>query len=72
MAAREYPENGTVEYTAKIPKPMYEEFIGFFPQYGSNSWFIRGALENLLELCRQQPRSVDLLRAAIESTVRNS
>jgi hypothetical protein len=70
--ARQFPDIGKTEFTAKIPTPLYNEFIGFFPMHGANSWFIVNALEQLLEICRTQPSALDNLRDAVSNAVKQA
>ena len=61
---REYPDN-LVEFSAKVPKADYEEFIGLLPIHGATAWLIRNALKECNAKLRNDPTLVERLREAI-------
>lgn len=61
---REYPDN-LIEFSAKVSKTDYEEFIGYLPIHGSTAWLIRNALKTINAKLRDDPTLVDRLREAI-------
>lgn len=61
---REYPDN-LIEFSAKVPKADYEEFIGYLPIHGSTAWLIRNALKEINAKLRDDPTLVSRLREAI-------
>lgn len=70
LMPREFPDTGQVEMSAKVPKELYDEFIGFFPQHGASSWFIRTALTNLIAEVSKDVPAVDRVREAIRESIR--
>lgn len=69
---REYTETGTIEFAGKIPKKLYIEFTGLFPQHGSITWFIRTSLETFLTQIENDPDAVTRIKETIASVVKNS
>ena len=67
--AREFPAINKTEFTAKIPTPMYNEFIGFLPIHGVNTWFIMTAMNRFLEHLRRDPTLAQRVKEAVDSVV---
>lgn len=64
---REYPDTDQVEFTGRVARPDYEEFIGRFPMYGATTWFIRTALSRFLAECQANPSLDDIIIEAIRN-----
>lgn len=69
---REFPDTNQVEFSAKIDKALYEEFIGYLPIHGATAWLIRGAVTNINEKLRNNPTLVEQLRESISELVRST
>ena len=54
-----------VEFSSRVPKTDYDEFIGNFPLHGATSWFIRTALKEFNKKCSESPVVVEQVRQAI-------
>jgi len=57
----------TVEFSAKVPDDLYQEFKVLFPQYGSTTWFINTALEEFLKSVRTSASLQQHVANAIDS-----
>lgn len=62
---REFPAEGLVEFSSRVPKSDYEEFIQNFPLHGATSYFIRTALHEFNLQCRDNPNMVETIRESI-------
>lgn len=69
---REFPDTSQVEFSAKVDKADYEEFIGHLPIHGATAWLIRGALKNINEKLRDDPSLTLQLRESISELVRQT
>jgi hypothetical protein len=58
--------NQEVEFGAKVPSDLYEEFRLLFPMYGANTWFINMALKEFLDIVREDGTLQEKARAAID------
>ncbi len=67
-----FTDQRTVEFSAKIPLTLYEEFSGYFPQHGANTWFIRTSLRALLNELKSQPDAIQRIRDAIQTTIKTA
>jgi hypothetical protein len=63
---REFPGEGLIEFSSRVPKSDYDEFIGNFPLHGATSWFIRTALREFNISCRDNPNAIAHIRANIQ------
>jgi hypothetical protein len=54
-----------VEFSSRVPKSDYDEFVGNFPVHGAVSWFIRSALKEFNKQCRAEPSTIERIREAI-------
>lgn len=63
--------NDEVEFTAKVPEPLWLEFKQRFPQYGAQKWFIRTALQAFLNQLRGAPENDHLIRRAIDEMLQS-
>lgn len=63
--------DGEVEFTAKVPEPLWREFKQRFPQYGASKWFINMALRAFLDLLRGVPENDHLIRRAIDELLQS-
>ncbi len=54
-----------VEFSSRVPKVDYDEFVGNFPLHGATSWFIRTALKEFNKQCTENPTVIEQVRAAI-------
>jgi hypothetical protein len=66
---KEYADN-LIEFSAKVSKADYEEFIGYLPIHGSTAWLIRNALKEINNKLRADPTLTERLREAIAETTR--
>lgn len=62
---REFPDLGLIEFSSRVPKNDYDEFIGNFPLHGATSWFIRTALREFNLQCRANPAAIETIRESI-------
>lgn len=69
---REFPDTQQVEFSAKVSKADYEEFIGLLPIHGATAWLIRGALKIINEKLRDDPALTEQLRESITELVRTT
>lgn len=60
----------TVEFSAKVPTDLYEEFKTFVPPYGGTQWFINAALAGFIEKMRENPSLVAHVESSVESMLR--
>jgi hypothetical protein len=51
----------TVEFSAKVPRSMYEEFAENVPVYGGTSWFINAALAEFNAQMRRNPNQLKIV-----------
>jgi len=58
-----------VEFGGRVPQELANRFIARFPQHGSMSWFVRTALEKLLEETDKQPPLDTMFERAISRTL---
>lgn len=56
----------TVEFSAKIPKEAYDEFLEYVPTYGGTTWFINAVL---LEFNSQMRKNPDQLKVVVKESV---
>lgn len=68
---REFPEAGQIEFSGRVSKEDYDEFVGRFPIHGATTWFIRSSLKNFLEQCRTNPALEETVAEAIRAQVSN-
>ena len=61
------PVGDKVEFSAKIPSELYEEFKEFVPHYGGTQWFINAALTSFLERCRENPSVKDSVGLSVDA-----
>ena len=64
---REFPEAGQIEFSGRVSKADYDEFVGRFPQYGATTWFIRTALSKFLVECRSSSTLDEIVTEAIKN-----
>lgn len=65
-------ENDKVEFGARIPRKLFDEFREYFPQYGASTYFINTSLEEFMAGVRGDPSARERVRAAIEKMVRDN
>lgn len=63
------PVKDEVEFGARIPRALYEEFKGFVPQYGGVQWFLNAALTSFVEHCKTNPTLVDYIDDSVRAMV---
>lgn len=56
-----------VEFSAKVPKDLYERFKGCVPHYGGTQWFIVSSLAEFVQRCEEQPTLKDNVAASVDS-----
>jgi hypothetical protein len=56
-----------VEFSAKIPKDLYERFKGCVPHYGGTQWFINSAVAEFVNRCEEQPLLKDTVASSVEA-----
>lgn len=66
------PLGPTVEFGAKIPKELFDEFRTHFPQYGATTWFINRSMETFLRAVRSDESYLELFNRSIELMVQDS
>lgn len=71
LAEQPATSSDEVEFTAKVPEPLWLEFKQRFPQYGSQKWFVRTALQAFLDQLRGTPENDHLIRRAIDEMLQN-
>lgn len=64
--------NDQVEFGAKIPRELYDEFKEQFPQYGAVAWWLNTALESFLTQIAEDPTTKEQINAAILSMLREN
>lgn len=55
----------TIDFTARIPRELHERFLARFPQYGSNTWFLKTMLEKFLDEVEASPAAEDLMNKSL-------
>lgn len=55
----------TVEFSAKIPRELYERFKALFPQYGAVNWFINTATATFVEECEKEPSAPEVVNRSV-------
>jgi hypothetical protein len=60
------------EFSARVPRDLYDEFRRFFPGYGATTWFINNALNEFLEQCRKSPEAIERVQLAIDAMVQEN
>lgn len=55
----------TVEFSAKIPRELYDRFKALFPQYGAVNWFINTATQTFVDECEKEPSSVETVNRSV-------
>lgn len=58
-----------VEFGGKVPASMMAEFLGNFPQHGSISWFVRGALSEFNRKCAENPALRELMSDSLNKFI---
>lgn len=61
--------NGKVDFGAKVPQELVEEFHANLPIYGATVWFLSEALTNFNALLREDPELRKRVTEAIEKMV---
>ena len=59
----------TVEFSAKVPSDLYDEFKLLFPQYGAVTWFINAALVEFIQQVRDNGTVQQRVHDAIATTL---
>jgi hypothetical protein len=65
-------DNEKVDFSAKIPRHLYDEFRRYFPAYGATTWFINSALNALMESVRDDPDAVERVQKSVELMVQEN
>jgi hypothetical protein len=65
-------ENEKAEFSAKVPRELYDEFRRYFPAYGGTTWFINTALNTFMESVRHDPDAVERIQKSIELMVQEN
>lgn len=55
-----------VEFSSRVPREDYDEFVGNFPLHGATSWFIRRSLKEFNLQCRNDPSMIERIKEAIK------
>lgn len=58
-----------VEFSAKVPRALFDEFDTLVPIYGSRQWFIQAALTAFIAEAKQNPSLVRQVKASVQSMV---
>lgn len=65
-------DNDKTEFSARVPRDLYDEFRRYFPGYGATTWFINNSLQLFLEQVRESPDMIDRVSASIDAMVREN
>lgn len=57
----------TVEFSAKVPKDLYDRFKEQVPGYGGTQWFINAALAGFVTECESDPSLKKKVAASVEA-----
>lgn len=60
----------TVEFSAKVPRELYERFKAQVPAYGGVQWFINAALAGFVERCEADPSLKDNVETSVEAMLK--
>jgi hypothetical protein len=63
---------GQVEFGARIPTQLYEDFREALPMYGATRWFIVSCLREFTNLAKKDPVLKDLVRQAVVQALANA
>lgn len=61
----EKPE--TVEFSAKVPKELYDDFKALVPAYGGTQWFINSALAGFVRRMKENPTLEKQVEESVEA-----
>lgn len=56
-----------VEFSAKVPRDLFDEFDKLVPIYGSRQWFITAALREFVAQAKKNPTLVRQVEASVQS-----
>ena len=55
------------EFSAKVPRHLYEEFKKLMPAYGGTQWFINSALAEFLKQLRAEPELLKQVHSSVDA-----
>jgi hypothetical protein len=65
VADKEQP--GTVEFSAKVPRDLYDRFKRLVPNYGGTQWFINAALIGFVKRMEENPALTEVVEDSVEA-----
>lgn len=57
----------TVEFSAKVPRDVYDKFKVLVPAYGGTQWFINAALAGFVQRLEANPSLSENVSASVEA-----
>jgi hypothetical protein len=58
-----------VEFSAKVPRALFDQFDEIVPIYGSRQWFLCTALAAFVEEAKRNPGVVEQVKLSVQSMV---
>jgi hypothetical protein len=65
-------DSSKVDFSARIPRELYDEFRRYFPGYGATTWFINQSLHSFMEGIRGDPDAIERVQTSIDLMVREN
>lgn len=64
------PDTEMVEFSAKVPRRLYDEFKALVPMYGGTQWFINSSLAGFVSNAHENPTLAENVAASVEAMLK--